>query len=98
MNNRHAQFAILDVVDVVCRAREGVHGHRHRANLCGTKERCYELFRIRQQDQDAVAARYALREQRVPHAIRQRCQFTVGYFARFPGNGYAIRMPLRRLI
>src|SRR5439155_15151027 len=47
---------------------------------------------------DAVAARNALRAQRVPHAIRECHEFTVSYFPRFANDGGAFRAQRGRRI
>jgi hypothetical protein len=55
-------------------------------------------MRIRKQDQNAVASRYALREQRIPHTIGKRREFCVRDLARFAGNCDSFWMLPSRLI
>jgi hypothetical protein len=78
--------------------REWIYGHSDGANFGGAEE-CRDKFRrIGKQDQNAVASRDALREQRIPHAIGKRREFAVSDFAGFADDRDSFRMPLGRLI
>src|SRR6266478_7791800 len=98
MDDRGTRLAVLDVMNVIRSPRQWIYGHSDGANLCGAEECRDEFRRIRKQDQNAVASRYALREQRIPHAARKRREFCVRDLARFAGNCHSFWMPPRRLI
>jgi hypothetical protein len=78
--------------------REWIYGHCDGANFGGAEECRDEFRRIREQDQDAVASRDALREQRIPDAVGKLREFAVSDFAGFANDGNAFRMPPGRLI
>jgi hypothetical protein len=75
VDNYRSRLAVLEVMNVIRSPREWIYGHSDGPDFCGTEECRDEFRRIREQDQDAVASRYALREQGIPHAIGKRCEF-----------------------
>src|SRR5260370_28779040 len=92
MNNRGARLAIFEVMNVVGRSRERVHGNGDGTDFCGAKESGNEFRRIRQHNQNAITTRNALGTQGIPGAIGERSQFAVGYFAWFASNRNAVRV------
>src|SRR6266850_2558360 len=93
-----SRLAVFKVVVIVRRMREWIYGHRDGADFCGAKECRDEFRRIRKQDQNAVASRYSLREQRIAHAVRKRRELCVRDCARFARDRQSFRVPPGRLI
>jgi len=98
VHNRGMWLTILDVMNIVGCSREGIYGHSDGADFCGAEKSGHELRGIRQHDQNAIAARNALRTQCIPNAIGERRQFAVGYLSRFADDGDPLRMRCGRRV
>jgi len=98
MHDGRLRPAVFKVVAIVRGMREWIYGHCDGADFGGAEE-CRDQFRrIREQDQDAVASRDALREQGISDTVGKPCEFGVGDFAGFADDRDSFRMPPGRLI
>jgi hypothetical protein len=97
MHDGRLRLAVFKVVSIVRGMREWIYGQSDGADFGGAEECRDEFRRIGKQNQNAVALRDALREQRIPHTIGKRREFAVSDFAGLANDGNAFRMPPGRL-